>query len=360
MSLQGGMSSDFASLKIDVEPYRYSSSWLIGASTHAIDRFVADVERIYQPPAEHAGGRIEFSLTNKPVVAFAKKRSSRKLRLLNRLRPPPLIDLGDVTFFDIREDDYFNWSHQVNFFLTLALGARSAADVSVVIVMSQGMPQQAADLYGQFGFEILSTDGPVRGRQLHWSVSHRQVVPSARRQLIAEFMREHDSDPVAFPTFELPRKVFLARRGSRSLSNEREVETVLSDHGFVKVYAEGLTVPQQFALFRQATDVVGIHGAGLAPMQYRSPSAPPLIFVELAPAGIVTRWFGIMCEQVGGHYIAVRVRIKPEYVEGLYADEPFLSYCNDRFEVDPRSVDVALEMIASQAGRGPTWRMPSP
>jgi len=61
----------------------------------------------------------------------------------------------------------------------------------------------------------------------------------------------------------------------------------------------------------------------------------------------MTRWFGIMCEQVGGKYIAVRGRLKPEYIAGLYSAEPFLSYCHDEFEIDPRSLKVALEISES-------------
>jgi hypothetical protein len=54
-----------------------------------------------------------------------------------------------------------------------------------------------------------------------------------------------------------------------------------------------------------------------------------------------------MCEQVGGKYIAVRGRVKPEYIRGLYAEEFFEEYCNDNFEIDPKSLRVALEMITS-------------
>lgn len=332
---------------IEVPPYRYSESWLIGATTHAIDRFVADVERIFEPEREHIGGKIHFSLTSDPVSIPGIRRGSRKARYRNMLLRPKLIDLGKNIAFDVRQNDYFNWSHQVNFFLTLALAARSRTEDDLTIILPSRMPKAASDLYRHFGFRVISTDGAVRARNFGWEVPHEQIVASGRPQLIAPFMSAHDNDLAIFPTFDLPKKVFLARRGTRALSNEAEIEILLTVRGFTKIYAEDLNVPQQFALLRQAQDVVGIHGAGLAPLQYRSPSEPGIRLIELAPAGIVTRWFGIMCEQVGGKYIAVRGRLKPEYIDGFYADEMFEEYCNDNFEIDPRSLEVALEMIGS-------------
>jgi hypothetical protein len=44
--------------KLEIQPYRYSATWLIGASTRAIDRFVPDVERIFQPACGHVGGTL--------------------------------------------------------------------------------------------------------------------------------------------------------------------------------------------------------------------------------------------------------------------------------------------------------------
>jgi hypothetical protein len=59
----------------------------------------------------------------------------------------------------------------------------------------------------------------------------------------------------------------------------------------------------------------------------------------------MTRWFGMMCEQVGGKYIAVRGRLKPEYINDLYGPDFSERYCNDDFEIDPKSLEIALKMI---------------
>ena len=54
-----------------------------------------------------------------------------------------------------------------------------------------------------------------------------------------------------------------------------------------------------------------------------------------------------MSQQVGCAWIGVRGRIKPEYIRPAYVlDTPFTRYSLDNFEVDPASLDLALDMIA--------------
>jgi len=308
---------------------------MIGANTFAIDRLVPDVERIWIPEHIHDfEGFVRFQLLDH-ATAPAIRRTSRKLRLRNKLRPPAAIDMGERIFFDTRYDDYFNWSHQANFYMSLALAARKWLGKDITIVLPTAMPAITVDLYRLFNFDTIATDGPVTGRQCKWEVSHWETVNCGRKILVPD-----DQD---FPTCDTPKKLFISRRDYRTISNEAEVEAALP--GFTKVYTEDLSAAEQFALFQNATHVVAVHGAGLAPMQYRPRSAPPLRLVEIAPAGMVTRWFAIMCDQIGGRYIQVRGRFKPEYIHDLYGSEPYVKYTNDSFEVDPKSLKIALEMI---------------
>ena len=123
MALKGSGGEE-RTLEIKIPSYKIPGSWLIGATTYAIDRIIPDVERIWVPEQLHDfEGWVRFRLIP-DATAPAIKRTSRKLRLLNYLRPPAPIDLGHRLFFDARRDDYFNWSHQTNFYLSLALAAR--------------------------------------------------------------------------------------------------------------------------------------------------------------------------------------------------------------------------------------------
>jgi capsular polysaccharide biosynthesis protein len=68
-------------------------------------------------------------------------------------------------------------------------------------------------------------------------------------------------------------KIYIDRSGApyRRLPNEAALIAALSARGFVPVRLEELSFAQQVALFRHASMVVGLHGAGLANIAFCSP-----------------------------------------------------------------------------------------
>jgi capsular polysaccharide biosynthesis protein len=82
---------------------------------------------------------------------------------------------------------------------------------------------------------------------------------------------------------ELPQKVFISRRGanSRRITNESEVSSYLESHGFATLQLETLSLAQQIVLFRHATHVIALHGAGLTNLIHACSCA----VLELFPSG---------------------------------------------------------------------------
>ncbi len=71
-------------------------------------------------------------------------------------------------------------------------------------------------------------------------------------------------DSVVLPPPARPmEKLFFARRGTRALSNQAEVEALLSARGYVTYYPEDHPLREQLSIAQHARHVVGIHGAGL-------------------------------------------------------------------------------------------------
>jgi capsular polysaccharide biosynthesis protein len=66
------------------------------------------------------------------------------------------------------------------------------------------------------------------------------------------------------------RKVYAARvaKGVRSLVNEPEVDALLQEFGFEKVYFEQLSFLEQISLMRETTVFLGVHGAGMTNMLF--------------------------------------------------------------------------------------------
>lgn len=67
-------------------------------------------------------------------------------------------------------------------------------------------------------------------------------------------------------TFErrAPERIFLARRGARSLQNHAEIEALVSSHGYSTIYMEDYSLREQMSIGAHARHVIALHGAAMA------------------------------------------------------------------------------------------------
>lgn len=105
---------------------------------------------------------------------------------------------------------------------------------------------------------------------------------------------------------EGPERVFLsrARTRRRSLRNDAEIAAFLARFGYLRVDADALGFADQIRLFRGVRHLVGIHGAGLANILYRSEG--PMTLFEIHSPGAPR--FGANC-----HYHAMAVAMGFDY-----------------------------------------------
>jgi len=91
----------------------------------------------------------------------------------------------------------------------------------------------------------------------------------------------------ATPSSPPTRRLYISRRDAarRHVTNETDLEPILRRHGFEIVTLSGLKAVAQAALFRQASIVIGLHGAGLTNTGFCQPGTP---VVEILP--IATRF----------------------------------------------------------------------
>ena len=102
----------------------------------------------------------------------------------------------------------------------------------------------------------------------------------------------------------LPRKIFIHRKGARSICNEAAVNRVLSDKGFQLVTLEELSLGEQIRLFFHAKVVVAVHGAGLANVVFCKPGTR---VVELMPSAWAMPCYWSISRHVGLDYKRVNV-----------------------------------------------------
>lgn len=82
------------------------------------------------------------------------------------------------------------------------------------------------------------------------------------------------------------RRLFIARKGTRTIHNFEQVQAFLARYEFETVYLEGKSVLDQILLFQSAQFVVGAHGAGLSNLLFCEPGTKVIEFmpsVELRP-----------------------------------------------------------------------------
>lgn len=95
---------------------------------------------------------------------------------------------------------------------------------------------------------------------------------------------------------QVPKRIYIARV-TRNAENQNQIEEVLRKHNFNKVFLEKLSLHDQVCLFRHASVVVGIHGAGLSNIVF----SPHLTVIELANFACVPTFF-FLSRQRGHKY----------------------------------------------------------
>jgi len=334
------MSSEF--VEMELAPAEIKAGHLVTAQSYLIDRIVPDCEIIALPGKSAHGGRVRF----RRAPHAAPARAGGLAGLIGRTRPPRQID--GWTVLDFRTHHPQNWAHFLNDHLPLFFKICDTLDLDwadTLIVTPENTPDYIHAAAEFFGVQLLASDAALRGDGIEFEVSPWVGMRAVR----ADWARlPRVTAAVAAATaqgMDIPRRVFLARRGTRNLSNQAEVDSFLAARGFVTIYPEEMPVRDQFRLFRDAETIVAVHGAGLAPLLYRPGDARLHQLIEILPCGHMTDVFRLTAQQVDVAWIGVRGRLKPAYVAPAYdLDAVFKMFSLDSFSVDTRSLAQAFAL----------------
>ena len=343
---------------IEIPPYRTGPARLVAAPSYFIDRFVPDCEIVALPAKEVAGGRVRLArgpLRSEPPAP--RGRVGGPLARLGGKRPGTRRVDGRV-FFDFRLRDPENWAHFLNNHLPLFFAMSDTLGLDwdqAVLVLPGAMPGYLKAAAGLFGIEVIATDDAVEGEGVRFSSEPWTGVRAIRAEWARLPRVAAAADRViaaaARDGAPLPARAFVSRKTTRAIENAAEVETWLSSRGFETVYPEDLSAADQMRLFREAEEIVAIHGAALAPLLYRPEGGRLRRLVEILPVGHMSDVYRVMAEQVGCAWIGVRGRIKPAHVEPAYRfDKPFKAFSLDSFTVDVASLDRAFALMDEEAG----------
>lgn len=333
----------------EVAPWVLPPCWMVGARSMMVDRAVPRLEYIWMPAVAQHQGAIRLVRQRNGVAPERKAGWRKTAHRLVRKDAGVAPVAGPIV--DLRLNAPENWAHAQIFHLPLAQMAREWIGEMPTVLLTFATPGYIKALFRHFGFPVIATERPVAGDVVIPHVTSGDALRPVRRTIAAGLIADLDARRAAgeLPS-GLPEKIFVVRAKTRRIENEAEVEAYLAADGFVKVYPERMTVPEQVELFNAAREVVAIHGAALAPLLFRSPAAPPVKLVEILSPGHVANSYRLMVDQVGGDYVAVRGRVKPAYVEPAYRlDTLFRQFSLDDFTVDLESLKAARAILETGA-----------
>ncbi|MCS3469750.1 capsular polysaccharide biosynthesis protein [Pseudomonas sp. JUb42] len=219
----------------------------------------------------------------------------RRLALVAVGEPEP-VDKG-ILINGISEGNYYHWVVEVLAQLQFVaeLPAQYADYPILISGGSQKIPSIKAMIDGlgiTRPFIYLQTHLNYRVDDLLWIDAPNNMIPNfkashgyhtidnfGRRDSI-EYLRENALSLVAgLDMTDLPKRVFLARKGFLRRFNQQDVIELLEPYGFACVYMEDLDVHQQVAIMANAEVVVGPTGAAWTNIMFASAGTQALCWM---------------------------------------------------------------------------------
>ncbi len=256
---------------------------------------VSVVQEVSQPPAVKLDGLGSVRENARLGVQFARS-------AFHRMRAPLR---ASVPLLDVRGFEPNNISHLLMDIVPVCLFAREALGSEMLCVFQKLHPPFRALL------EALGVNVLLSRRRLEGDIVH---VRGVRGLCVYDLLEVFDCPSITFLPhvydglhFLSPiraEKIFIARRGERSLLNHADVERMLSARGYETVYMEDYSAAQKLGLAAQARQVVALHGAGMAPLIM---SKGLRSLVELLPPNYFDKYYPIcLAGRVDRHVMALQ------------------------------------------------------
>lgn len=347
-----------------IAPFSAKPSWLIGARTFLMDWARPECEQILMAAKPVPGGKMRI---RRGDLAELQVQRPRRARLRQRLLRPKPQQIDSDMVLDARHNSPQNWAHFLDDYIPLyfhLLARLGLGSPQITLILPEATPGYIRAGVAIFGMPALYCDADFQGPCLipeyqpspedgapegPWLRMPAKLVVPARAIWAQDAALQRQLDPILAgmgAAQPLPRRVFLARRKTRAISNPGDLAPILQAHGFVTLYPEDLSAGDQIRLFHEAEVLLAIHGAGLAPLLLRRPDSALQSLIEILPCGHMNDNFRVIAEQVGVAWTGIRGRLKPGYVTPAQdMTRRFMQeFSLDNFDVDPASLARALEL----------------
>jgi hypothetical protein len=204
----------------------------------------------------------------------------------------------------------------------------------LTVVLRSNAARVGVQAYETLGFSVLCTDRDVEGQLLIASSGINGAYEPWNRSLFPAVPLEWHE--------ETPARVFIARRGTRALINENEIEAVLHRAGFTKLYFEDLPIAAQWSIARNARSIVAIHGAAVSSVVFNDRAVK---VIELFHPGYVVDSMRHKVVANGGTWCGVTGRLSPDVIRELDQRGRARMFANHPINIHPASLTMALDHV---------------
>ncbi len=346
--------------RVDLPEIPVPATRVYAHSTRMSDFDSPDIERILKPayalPAHALRITLREGLSSTHVETRARPHATiprLKYEVKRRLHGrQPVVDLSDGFALETRFMFLGNYAHLVHDLIAplrcieRTLAAEGVGEGPIHVVLPAEAPPLAVRVLEEAGIPWLATDGAVRGRIL-----------TASQELNIALLDELTHQPASLPGAPVHDRVFVSRRGRRTVLNDDAVTAFLAERGYVRTFMEDLSVTDQWALLGTAREIVGIHGAGLSSLGFSAlraqeidsegSPAPRFRLVELFSPGFSSTCFREYAAVLDGRWVGVRGQITPDVVRDLDVQGNNRAHDMASFEVDLAALEEALDYSAA-------------
>lgn len=315
-------------------PITVAPSKMFSYPTRLADAWKPDIMEINLPEYQIESSDTEISIRQESTRTVPNS-SNIYRKIYRKLAAPMQID-GEY-ILDSRYELDSNIAHIMTGVVPRLLAAQKICD-RVTLVLPSRATQMAKEIYKLLGTPILCTDKDINGKLVLADDQSLGAYEACYNALFGELTFEGFNP-------QTPEKVFISRKGSRSLINESEVEQTLQAYGFKKYYFEDIPISEQWSVARNAKVIVGMHGAGLSSLVFNNNKVK---LIELFHPGYVINMYRTMANAVGGSWCGVSGQITEDVIGKLDFKQEARAFANTNTKIDINSLRMALEYLGEK------------
>jgi hypothetical protein len=323
-----GKAVEVAPAKLFTYPTRLAGAW------HP------EVLEIYKPGYRLDRPDSELKVERSSTEALNIQRKSKNLLRWAAQTFGAPIAIENSCLYDTRFDTDKNIAHILTNVAPAALLSQGHYR-DITLILRSNASQMALRAYELLGFKTLCTEREVYGPLIQ--------IPSAVDGRYEGWYCEL-LGKIEFQGYikESPSRIFISRKGQRSLLNESEVNQVLDFYGFHKVYFEDLSLAEQWSMAKNAEAIVGIHGAALGSLVFNRRQVKLL---ELFHPGYVVDMYRHITNAMGGTWCGVTGQIPKDLIWKLDYLQQARSFALMPFKIDLESLRRGLDYLEVEAVR---------